>query len=80
MKTLSQFIKERKEISEAAQPEWRVSFKKQKLNGVSVSEDPVTVKAADARQAILKAAKKVGIDDKSQAMQLKTKSVDKQDA
>jgi hypothetical protein len=50
------------------------------LNGVSVSEDPVTVKAADARQAILKSAKKVGIDDKSQAMQLKTKSVDKQDA
>lgn len=66
-------------LSEAAQPEWRVSFKKQKMNGVAVDEKPVTVKARDSREAIVKAAKKVGISDKSVAMQMKTKSIDKLD-
>src|SRR5690554_809608 len=66
-------------LGEATQPEWRVSFKKQKMNGVAVDEKPVTVKARDSREAIVKAAKKVGISDKSVAMQMKTKSIDKLD-
>jgi ribosomal protein S8E len=66
-------------LGEAAQPEWRVSFKKQKMNGVAIDEKPVTVKARDSREAIVKAAKKVGVSDKSAAMQLKTKNVDKLD-
>lgn len=64
-------------LAEATQPEWSVAFKKQSMNGVKISEDPVRVKARDSREAIVKAAKKVGITDKSAAMQLKTKSVDK---
>lgn len=64
-------------IEEATQPEWRVSFKKQKMNGISIDEKPVNVKARDTREAIVKAAKKLGVKDKSAAMQLKTKSVDK---
>lgn len=66
-------------LREATQPEWRVSFKKQKMNGVAVDDKPVTVKARDSREAILKAAKKVGVSDKSVAMQMKTKSIDKLD-
>lgn len=66
-------------LGEATQPEWRVSFKKQKMNGVAIDEKPVTVKARDSREAIVKAAKKVGVSDKSAAMQLKTKNVDKLD-
>jgi len=69
MKTFKEYLQE------AKQPEWRVSFKKQKMNGVAISEDPVTVKASDVRQAIVKAAKKLGIKDKSAAMQLKTKDI-----
>ena len=49
------------------------------MNGVDISDSPVTVKARNTREAILKAVKKVGISDKSAAMQLKTKSVEKQD-
>jgi glutamate racemase len=79
MKTFPEFLKDQKEISEAMQPEWRVAFKKTKMNGVDISDTPVTVKARDTREAILKAAKKVGISDKSAAMQLKTKSIEKQD-
>ena len=79
MKTFAEFLKQQEEISEAAQPEWRVAFKKTKMNAVDISDSPVTVKARDTREAILKAAKKVGISDKSAAMQLKTKSVEKQD-
>lgn len=71
MKTFKYFL------TEAKQPEWRVAFKKQKMNGVAISDTPVTVKARDAREALIKAGKKVGITDKSAAMQLKTKSVDK---
>lgn len=79
MKSFKQFRQEKDKIDEAAQPEWRVTFKKQSLNGVKVSEDPVTVKARDAREALIKAGKKVGITDKSKAMQLKTKDVTKQE-
>lgn len=68
MKTFKEFLTE-------AHPEWRVSFKKQKLNGVDIDEKPVNVKARDSREAIVKAAKKLGISDKSQAMQLKTKDI-----
>jgi PII-like signaling protein len=71
MKTFTEYL------DEAKQPEWMVGFKKQKMNGVDISDMPVTVKARDTREAILKAAKKVGITDKSAAMQLKTKSVEK---
>lgn len=79
MKTFKHFIEESTQIDEAGQPEWTVAFKKQTLNGIKVGEDPVRVKARDAREALLKAAKKVGITDKSQAMQLKTKDVKKQE-
>jgi hypothetical protein len=73
MKTFKEYI------TEAAQAEWRVTFKKQKMNGVDVSDMPVTVKASDTSSAIVNAAKKVGIADKSAAMQLKTKEIKKVD-
>lgn len=79
MKTVSKLLEE-SQLVEAAQPEWRVSFKKQSMNGVKIGEDPVTVKARDTREATVKAAKKVGISDKSKAMQLKTKDIKKVDA
>ena len=48
-----------------AEAKWTVKFKPTKVNGIKVDGKPVTVKARASGEAIIKAAKTLGIDKKS---------------
>jgi len=75
MKSLSEIRKELKEarITEA---NWTVKFKPTKVNGIKVDGKPITVKARASGEAIIKAAKTLGIDKKSSSIMNATVDLD----
>jgi hypothetical protein len=66
-------IREEAAVTEA---NWTVKFKPTKVNGIKVDSKPITVKARASGEAIIKAAKTLGIDKKSSSIMNATVDLD----